>query len=219
MFVVKRFSIFAFKITDNLYKLTIDFYNRENAVEIAKELLGKVLVTNFDGFHTSGRIVETEAYIGLTDKASHSYAGKRTLRNEHMYAQAGTAYIYVCYGIHQLFNIVTNFIDVPDAILIRALEPLEGVEIMLNRTGKPVADYSLTRGPGNVGKALGFTKKNSGHLLTGTDMFIADDKSWYKPGEIGSSPRIGVAYAGTDALLPYRFYVKGSKFVSGKSKL
>ncbi|MDO9374763.1 MAG: DNA-3-methyladenine glycosylase [Ferruginibacter sp.] len=199
-----------------MYKLTIDFFNRDNVVQIAKELIGKILVTNFNVVRTSGRIVETEAYVGLTDKASHSFAGKPTPRNEHMYAQAGTAYIYVCYGIHQMFNIVTNSSGVPDAILVRALDPLDGIDFMLERTGKLSLDYSLTRGPGNVGKALGFNKRYSGYSLAGGEIFIEDDNIKFGVDAIRSSPRIGVAYAGVDAQLPYRFYFKGNRFVSGK---
>ena len=119
-------------------KVPLSFYQRKNVVKIAKELLGKIVVTNFDGQVTSGRIVETEAYIGLTDKASHSFAGKRTSRNEHMYSAAGTAYIYICYGMHQMLNVVTNEKGTPDAVLIRAIEPLKGIEFMAQRTGKKV---------------------------------------------------------------------------------
>jgi DNA-3-methyladenine glycosylase len=199
-----------------LHKLTIEFYNRDNVVQIAKDLLGKILVTNFENVKTSGRIVEAEAYAGINDKASHAFGGRRTLRNEHMYAQAATAYIYVCYGIHQMFNVVTNNPGIPDAILIRAVEPIEGVEKMLGRTGKVTADYTLTKGPGNVGKAFGFNKIFSGYDLTGDLIFITDDGCLYPDEHIASSSRIGVAYAGADALLPYRFYLKGNKYVSGR---
>ena len=197
-------------------KLTIDFYNRKNAIEIAKELLGKIVVTNFEGILTSGRIVETEAYTGVSDKASHSYAGKRTARNEHMYAQAGISYIYICYGIHQMFNIVTNEKEIPDAVLIRAIEPLQGISVMLERTGKKTADYKLTKGPGNVAKALGINKTHSGLSLTADQLYILADDQIFDPGQIGTSVRIGVDYAGTDALLPYRFFIKGNQYVSGK---
>lgn len=204
------------KNTDKLNKLTIDFYNRKNVVQIAKELLGKIVITNFDGMLTSGRIVETEAYAGIADKASHAFAGKRTARNEHMYSQAATSYIYICYGIHQMFNVVTNESEVPDAVLVRAIEPLDGIEIMLERTGKKSADRSLTRGPGNVGKALGLNKSHSGLSLTGNKIFILSDNIIVEENKIGISKRIGVAYAEMDALLPYRFYLRGNKFVSGK---
>ena len=200
-------------------KLGIQFYERPNVVAIAKELIGKILITRFDGIITSGRIVETEAYIGLTDRASHSFGGKRTVRNEHMYASAGTAYIYICYGMHHLFNVVTNKQGIPDAVLIRAVEPLQGITTMLKRTNKKRADNTLTRGPGNVGKALGISKDHSGLDLTGNKIFIADDhlpgSKKLKDALIGSSGRIGVESAGTFALLPYRFYIKGNRFVSG----
>lgn len=200
-------------------KLTIDFYNRNDVLQIAKELLGKIIVTNHDGIVTSGRIVETEAYIGITDKASHSWLGKRTIRNEHMYAQAATSYVYICYGIHQMFNVVTNEKEIPDAVLIRAVEPLEGIDTMLARTGKKKPDSTLTKGPGNVGKALGINKIHSGVNLLGDSIYIAADD--YKTGEkhIGTSKRIGVNYAGSDALLPYRFYIKRNKYVSGRPAL
>ena len=199
-------------------KLPIEFYKRSNVVLIARELLGKIIVTNIDGMQTSGRIVETEAYAGITDKASHAYAGKRTGRNEHMYGEAANAYVYICYGIHQMFNIVTNDKEIPDAILIRAIDPLEGIEHMLVRTEKKKADHTLTRGPGNVGKALGIFKLHSGINITGDTIFLAEDD--FKPEEdmISCSKRIGVNYAGPDALLPYRFYLKGNKFVSGSPK-
>ena len=128
-------------------KLPITFYNRKDVVQIAQDLVGKIIVTNFDGVITSGRIIETEAYVAMIDKASHAYGGRRTSRNEDMYAAPGTAYVYICYGMHQMFNVVTNEKNIADAVLIRAVEPLQGIEIMLKRTGKPALDHSLTRGP------------------------------------------------------------------------
>ena len=199
-------------------KIPLSFYSRKDVVSIAKELIGKIIVTNFDGHITSGRIVETEAYVALTDKASHSFGGKRTARNEHMYAAAGTAYVYICYGLHQMMNIVTNDKDIPDAILIRAVEPIEGIDIMLKRTGKKALDKTLTRGPGNVGKALGIFKHHSGNHLLGNKIYLMDDATKIPTEQIGTSERIGVESAGADALLPYRFYLKGNKYVSGKNK-
>lgn len=197
-------------------KLGLGFYRRKNVILIARQLLGKILVTNWEGIVTSGRIVECEAYAGIIDKASHASGGRRTARNEIMYGEGGYAYVYLCYGIHHLFNVVTNHTDVPHAILIRALEPLEGIEEMLLRTNKKKLDHTLTRGPGNVSKALGIFTKHTGTQLTGNKIFIADDGGRYGKDEIKASPRIGVDYAGSDALLPYRFYVKGNPFVSGK---
>jgi len=198
-------------------KVPLSFYNRKDVVKIARELLGKIIVTNFNGKITSGKIVETEAYVGIIDKASHSFGGRRTSRNEHMYSAAGTAYVYICYGMHQMMNIVTNEKEIPDAILIRAIEPLEGIEIMLKRTGKNKLDKTLTRGPGNVGKALGIFKHHSGLFLLDDEIFLMDNGEKIPDENIGISKRIGVESAGTDALLPYRFYVKGNQYVSGKN--
>lgn len=198
-------------------KVPLSFYNRKDVVQIAKELLGKIIVTHFDGAITSGRIVETEAYVGIIDKASHSYAGKRTARNEHMYSAGGTAYIYICYGMHQMLNIVTNEKGIPDAVLIRAVEPLKGIDIMLKRTGKKVLDKTLTRGPGNVGKALGIFKHHSGLFLLDKEIYLLDDNYKIENENMGISSRIGVESAGADALLPYRFYVKRNRYVSGKN--
>ena len=197
-------------------KLSLQFYSRKNVVKIAEDLIGKILVTNFEGIITSGRIVETEAYVAGIDKASHAFGGRRTARNEHMYAAAATAYVYICYGMHQMFNIVTNKKNVPDAILIRAIEPMEGIDVMLQRSGKTTLDATITRGPGNVGRALGIFKAHSGTLLLEDSIYIASDGYKIKKEEIGVSGRIGVESAGKDALLPYRFYVRGNKYVSGK---
>ncbi len=199
-------------------KLSLDFYKRKDVVAIAKELLGKIVVTNFDNQLTSGRIAETEAYVAHVDKASHAFGGRRTSRNEHMYAAAGTAYVYICYGMHQMLNVVTNEKDIPDAVLIRAIEPLQGIDIMLQRTGKQKLDFTLTKGPGNVGKALGIFKHHSGLHLLDDEIYVADDGFKLKENEMGTSGRIGVASAGADALLPYRFYIKGNMYVSGRNK-
>ena len=203
------------KLRFKLRKLNLDFYLGKDVLQIAKELLGKILVTNFDGMHTSARIVETEAYIAITDKASHSYNGKRTNRNEHMYAKGGISYVYICYGMHHLFNVVTNEKNIPDAVLIRGAEPVTGVEAMLARTGKKKIDNTLTKGPGNMSRALGIGKIHSGINLRGREIFLADDGFTYPIAKIGASIRVGIDGAGEDALLPYRFYVKGNKYVSG----
>lgn len=199
-----------------MQKLTLSFYRRENVLQIAEELLGKVLVTNWNGIVTSGRIIEVEAYAGIQDMASHAFGGRRTARNEIMYAKGGSAYVYLCYGIHHLFNVVTHAKDIPHAILIRALEPVKGIQEMLVRTGKEKSRNTLTKGPGNVSKALGISTFHSGHSLLSKELFIADDGAGFGKKEIFSSPRIGIDYARQDALLPYRFYIKGNPFVSGK---
>jgi DNA-3-methyladenine glycosylase len=133
-----------------------------------------------------------------------------------MYGEPGKAYVYLCYGIHHLFNVVTNKKNVPHAILIRAVEPLDGIDIMLERTRKIKLDFSLTRGPGNVSKALGLLSHHTGKNLLNDEVFIADDGFKLNKKEIEISKRIGVDYAEEDALLPYRFSVKGNKYVSGK---
>jgi DNA-3-methyladenine glycosylase len=205
---------FSFKVNTIMKKLPSHFYKRPDVIQIAKDLIGKIIVTDFNGLITTGRIVETEAYIGITDRASHSFGGKRTPRNEHMYAGAGTAYVYICYGTHHLFNIVTNAINIPDAVLIRAVEPIRGTDIMLERTGKQKPDTSLTKGPGNVAKALGISKRHSGINLLKDGIYIADDGLIIDQGLLGISKRIGIENSGDAALKPFRFYIKGNPFVS-----
>lgn len=199
-----------------LKKLDYEFYNRTNVVKIAKELIGKLLVTRFDGIETSGRIVETEAYNGIADRASHAWNNRRTNRTEIMFGDAGMAYVYLCYGIHHLFNIVTNEKDIPNAVLIRAIEPVTGIDIMLERTGKKKPDRTLGSGPGNVAKALGIFTKHTGINLLDDLMFVADDNFKVTNKDVLATPRIGVDYAGEDALLPYRFVLKGNIYVSGR---
>jgi DNA-3-methyladenine glycosylase len=198
-----------------LRKLDTAFYDRANVVTVARDLLGKVLVTEFDGRRTSGRIVETEAYNGVGDRASHAWSGRRTRRTEVMYATGGTAYVYLIYGIHHLFNVVTNKKDVPHAVLIRALEPMEGIEVMRERLHHGTGDERLTRGPGNLSRALGLRTLHTGVSLLGDEIWIGDDGYRPKRSEIIAGPRIGVDYAGVDAGLPYRFFIKGNPYVSG----
>jgi DNA-3-methyladenine glycosylase len=190
------------------------FYQRPDVVAIAKELLGKVLVTNFDGQYTSGLIVETEAYKGAADKASHAFGNRRTNRTEVMYGHGGVAYVYLCYGIHHLFNVVTNVEHVPHAILIRAIEPLEGIELMLERRRKEKLLPNLTAGPGAMSEALGIKTKHTGLNLQGPEISIEDNGIKIPRSQIVSATRVGVAYAQEDALLPYRFYIKDNKYVS-----
>lgn len=201
---------------NSMKKLPLSFYQRNDVLQIAKELLGKILVTNWKGHLTSGRIVECEAYYGVIDRASHAYGGRRTKRNEIMYGEAGTAYVYLCYGIHYLFNVVTNEKEIPHAILIRALEPINGIKKMLKRRDKERLDHTLTKGPGSLSAALGITVSNNGTSLQSKHLFIADDGFVYDKKMIGSSGRIGVEYSGEAASYPYRFYIKGNPFVSGR---
>jgi DNA-3-methyladenine glycosylase len=199
-------------------KLPASFYQRDDVLRISRELLGKLLVTKWDNIETSGRIVECEAYAGVMDKASHAFGGRRTKRNEIMYSEGGHAYVYLCYGIHHLFNVVTHGHGIPHAILIRGVEPVNGIPEMLKRTGKEKPDNTLTRGPGNVSKALGIRTEHNGLSLQGEELFLADDQFTFPAKLITASPRIGVDYAGDHALLPYRFFIKGNSFVSGKPR-
>ena len=201
-----------------LHRLGHSFYDRKDVTAIAKDLLGKVLVTTFNGIITSGRIVETEAYAGAGDKASHAYGNRRTARTEVMFGNPGTAYVYLCYGIHHLFNVVTNKKEIPHAILIRAVEPLLGIDQMLERTGKLKLDYTLTKGPGNVSRALGIFTLHTGLSLLSDELYIADDGFKLKADQVFVFPRIGVDYAQEDSLLPYRYVVKDNPYVSGKKK-
>jgi DNA-3-methyladenine glycosylase len=192
--------------------IPVSFYQRENVLAVAQELLGKMLLTQFDGAVTGGIIVETEAYAGVTDRASHAFGNRRTARTEVMYAQGGTAYVYLCYGVHSLFNIVTNKKNVPHAVLIRAIKPVTGIDTMLRRSGKTLMDRDFGKGPGKISKMLGIHFSHSGMDLTKKPSGINEQGIWLEdkginvsPEKIITGPRIGVEYAGKDALLPYRF--------------
>ena len=198
-------------------KLPVDFYQRDDVLLISRELLGKVLCTNFHGKLTSGIIVETEAYAGVTDKASHAYGGRKTKRTETMYAKGGSAYIYLCYGIHHLFNIVTNKENIPHAILIRAIEPQDGFKVMLERRNKKEMNHTLTAGPGSLTQALGITIKDSGTFLMDNLIWLEDQNINYTNQDILATPRVGVQYAGKDAQNPWRFQVENSPWVSPAS--
>jgi DNA-3-methyladenine glycosylase len=189
------------------HKLKPEFYLRKNVLQITEELIGKFLVTNFDGVKTSGMIVEAEAYNGAIDKASHAYNGRRTKRNEIMYGEGGVAYVYLCYGIHHLFNVVTNYKDSPHAILIRAIVPIDGIDKILYRR-KQKLNKKISDGPGTLSTALGIKTEHSGLSLFGNKIWIEDRGVKFNKKDIVTSPRIGVDYAGEDAKLPYRFRLK-----------
>ena len=186
-------------------KLTSSFYDRDDVVQISRELLGKVLCTNLAGGITRAIITETEAYAGVGDRASHAYGGRRTKRTEPMFAAGGIAYVYLCYGIHHLFNVVTGAVDTPHAILLRAGKPLQGTAIMLQRRGKSREDKSLLAGPGSLAKAMGITTALSGHSLLDNRVWIENHQFVVADSEITSGPRVGVDYAQEDASRPYRF--------------
>lgn len=191
-------------------KLTPDYYLQDDVLLIARDLIGKVLCTKIKGVLTSGIITETEAYNGFPDRASHAFNGKRTPRNEQMYGPGGTAYVYFCYGIHSLFNVVTNVRDVPHAVLIRGIKPMEGIEVMLYRRGKLKEEKTLSTGPGSVSKALGIQVSHNGTDLQGNRIWIDDRGIKISQKLIQITPRIGVDYAGEAALYPYRFIVNNS---------
>lgn len=187
-------------------RLDTDFYLQDDVVTAARNLIGKVLHTHFTEGHTAGLIVETEAYAGVNDRASHAFGGKITARNHVMYHTGGVAYVYLCYGIHHLFNVVTNVQGVPHAVLIRAMEPLHGVGIMEKRRNRPfVPGKAFSGGPGTLSQALGIKTLHSGESLMGQEIWIENSELKIAAERIIAGPRIGVDYAGEDALLPYRF--------------
>ena len=188
-------------------KVSLEFYVREDVVQISRELLGKVLCTKLNGQVTKAIITETEAYAGISDKASHAFGGRRTLRTEPLYARGGIAYVYLCYGIHHLFNVVTNTTGTPHAVLIRAGSSLEGCELMHKRRNKPHGDKSLLSGPGSLSQALGITTDLTGTNLLGDQIWIEDHKISVADEEILTGPRVGIDYADEDSTRPYRFIV------------
>ena len=191
--------------------LPSSFYWRDDVVEISRELLGKVLCTCIDGDVTKLLIVETEAYAGVADKASHAYGDRRTKRTEPMYANGGIAYVYLCYGIHHLFNVVTNIEGVPHAVLIRSGKVLEGAEKMLERRRKIRVDQSLLAGPGCLSQALGINTADTGTSLEGDRIWIEDRGYGVEDKHIVAGPRVGVDYAEEDASRPYRFIAQDSQ--------
>lgn len=195
-------------------KLPRSFYTRDDVVSISRELLGKRLFTRKDGVLAGGLITETEAYRGPEDRASHAFGGRRTKRTETMYAQGGTAYVYLCYGIHHLFNVVTNKKDTPHAVLIRAIKPLTGIETMLRRRRKVNVERALTTGPGSMSQALGITTALTGTDLLGNTIWIEDSEFSLSANQIVSSRRIGVDYAGEHAERLWRFTIKENMWVS-----
>jgi len=199
-------------------KLPHSFYTGTDVVTISKKLLGKYLFTCIDGLLSGGYIVETEAYNGATDKASHAYGNRLTPRTKTMFGPGGTAYVYLCYGIHEMFNVVTSADGRPHAVLIRAIQPTDGVEIMQHRRKMAVVKPNITSGPGSVAQALGISRNINAISLQSDTLWIEDRGLVFQDEEIAAVPRVGVAYAGQDALLPYRFYVKGNVYVSKPNK-
>jgi len=198
-----------------LMKLEREFYLRDDTIQIAKNLLGKLLVVpTAANERVSGMIVETEAYLGAIDKAAHSYGNRRTKRTETMFAIGGTAYIFFIYGMYFQFNVVVGEIDSPHAILIRAVEPVENCEIMRQRRGK-MPEKNLTSGPGKLCIALGIDKSFNNEDLLGKRVWLEEYES-VPAEEISSGKRIGIDYAEEFAEKPWRFWMKDNKFVSRK---
>lgn len=194
-------------------KLPREFYTRADVLEVARELLGKRLVVRGrNGSRTAGIIVETEAYRGPEDRASHAWNGRRTQRTETMYGLGGTAYVYFVYGMYNQFNVVTNVEDVPHAVLVRALEPVEGLDVMRRRR-RGRSEYELTSGPGRLCLALGIDRKLDKADLLGDRVWIEEGIS-ISPREISRGPRIGINYAEKWIAKPWRFWVRDNPFVS-----
>jgi DNA-3-methyladenine glycosylase len=210
-------SIFYFKTKNGHYAMRLkdDFYQRPDVLEVARDLLGMTLITTFDGRRTAGRISEVEAYRAPDDRACHAWNNRRTPRTEVMFRPGGCGYIYLCYGLHHLFNVVTGPEGAAHAVLIRSIEPTEGVEVMLERRGQAKLRPALTTGPGALAQALGLHTR-----LTGISLLAPDSPVWIEAGtetvaaaDISAGPRIGVDYAGECAAWEWRFWLKNSQFV------
>jgi len=198
----------------SINKLTVDFYQRENVLDISRELLGKMLVTCMPDPNTkadivtSGIITETEAYCAPEDKASHAYNNRRTKRTETMFAAGGVSYVYLCYGIHSLFNVVTGPQNMPHAILIRAIKPILGIEHMLTRRKQSLIKPTLSAGPGVLCAALGINTVHDNIDLTGNHIWIEDHRLNIAADDIVTTQRIGISYAKEYAAMPWRFLLK-----------
>ncbi len=196
-------------------KLPPEFFRRSDVLQVARELLGKVLVSQIGGERTAGRITEVEAYRAPDDRACHAFGNRRTARTEVMFASGGCAYIYLCYGIHHLFNVVTGEAGEAHAVLIRGIEPLEGQEVMLKRRRTERLSPALTTGPGALSQALGFHSNMSGLRFDdpATPFWIEDWGELILPSTIAAGKRIGVGFAGECADWPWRFWIRGNRFV------
>jgi DNA-3-methyladenine glycosylase len=199
-------------------KLPEEYYYSNDVVALSRDLIGKYLFTSIDGVVTGGYIVETEAYAGVIDKASHAYGGRLTPRTQTMYLQGGISYVYLCYGIHEMFNVVVSAEGQPHAILIRAIQPTDGLDVIMQRRSMLTLKPNITKGPGSVAKALGISRKINALSLQSDTIWIEDRGLTFPDEEVAAGPRIGVDYAGDDASLPYRFYVRGNIYVSKPNK-
>lgn len=187
--------------------LPSSFYQHQDVIHVSQQLLGKFLCTFIDGELTSGMIIETEAYRGPEDRASHAFGNRRTKRTEVMFQKGGVCYVYLCYGLHALFNVITNTHDIPHAVLIRAIKPVDGIECMLRRRKQTKLNAKLTSGPGRLAQALGISVKHNGLSLCGQQIWVEDRGVKVDPKSILASPRVGVDYAKEDAFFPWRFRI------------
>lgn len=194
-------------------KIPHSYYLSNDVVGLAKDLLGKVLMTNIDGQLSGGMITETEAYAGIVDRASHAFGGRRTRRTETLYLKGGVSYVYLCYGIHHLFNIVTSTKDIPHAVLIRGIYPVEGFDIILSRRKHAQITSKISDGPGKASKALGIEITHNAFSLDGNTLWLEERGVHVDENDILTSKRIGVDYAGEDAKLPYRFNLEFAKYL------
>ncbi|MGI4760310.1 MAG: DNA-3-methyladenine glycosylase [Janthinobacterium lividum] len=195
--------------------LTLRFFQRPDVLTIARELLGKHVFTRLDGELTSGRIVETEAYRHEGDPSITLHLQRKARQAQALYQPGGHAYLYTVYRVHTLFNLTVNDATHPDAVLIRAIEPLEGIDVMLRRRGLAKVARNLTAGPGVLSQALGLTPALNGELLTGPRIWLADAGEDVADDNVLASSRVGLEYAGAEAVaLPWRFRVKDSKWTS-----
>lgn len=190
------------------------YYQNPDVLWVSQDLLGKFLMTKFNGILTGGMIVETEAYKGPEDRASHAYNMRRTKRNEVMYWRGGYSYVYLCYGIHYIFNVITNIEDIPHGVMLRSIEPVVGIDHILKRRNKQKLDHSVGRGPGSSTQALGITTAHNGESLQGPLIWIEDRNMPVSKEQIVALPRIGIDYAKEDALLPWRYKIAGNPYAS-----
>jgi DNA-3-methyladenine glycosylase len=195
-------------------KIPLSYYSSDDVVFLARDLLGKVLCTNINGTLTSGIVSETEAYAGINDRASHAYGGRRTSRTEVMFGEGGVSYVYLCYGVHYLFNIVVSEREIPHAVLIRGIYPLEGWETILERRKMSKKSTAVANGPGKLTKALGINMNHNGLALDGDLVWLEDRRLIADDQNILVSKRIGVDYAGEDGNLPYRFNLNLENYVN-----
>ncbi|PWG82133.1 DNA-3-methyladenine glycosylase [Pararcticibacter amylolyticus] len=198
----------------NEQKLPLSFYLRDDVVQISRDLIGKQIFTYLDGLLTSAIIVETEAYRGPEDKGSHAFNGRRTARNDIMYYAGGVTYMYICYGIHDMLNIVTGPEGTSHAVLIRALQPVDGLDIMRERRAVYSDDKRLCKGPGALARAMGLNKTHNGLSLLGDQIWLEDRGLEVPEEDIVASARIGLNIDSPYKEIPWRFYIRGNRYVS-----